>query len=131
MKLNDIEKRKLINEAFLLLNKIESLLSSVDAKLARKERKYADNMALCRTGDTGNYEPNNVRWDTRGNNQVEAKALHYRLVRNGEFVEVYNLNEFVKGTDLSASELSAVLREYVTPKGHCKLSHKGYTKYKP
>ncbi len=41
MKLNDIEKMKLINEAFAHLNKMESLLSSVDAKLANKERKAA------------------------------------------------------------------------------------------
>lgn len=39
MKLNDIEKEKLIKEAFACLNEIETLLSSVDAKLARQQRQ--------------------------------------------------------------------------------------------
>tara|TARA_B110000211_G_scaffold222790_1_gene271861 strand:+ start:1205 stop:1330 length:126 start_codon:yes stop_codon:yes gene_type:complete len=41
MKLNEIEKKKLIKEAFECVNRIEFLLSSVDAKLAQKEKKAA------------------------------------------------------------------------------------------
>ena len=36
---------------------------------------YADDLVLCRNGDTGNYQPDNVRWDTRANNNREAIAL--------------------------------------------------------
>ncbi len=41
MKLNDLEMKKLLNEAFECANTIEKLLSSVDAKLAEKSNKAA------------------------------------------------------------------------------------------
>jgi len=41
MKLNDLEMKKLLNEAFECANTIEKLLSSVDAKLAAKSNKAA------------------------------------------------------------------------------------------
>ncbi|MGO3443275.1 MAG: hypothetical protein ACTINA_07160 [Pseudoalteromonas distincta] len=41
MKLNDLEMKKLLNEAFECVNTIEKLLSSVDAKLATKAIKAA------------------------------------------------------------------------------------------
>tara|TARA_Y100000588_G_scaffold53847_1_gene50923 strand:+ start:50771 stop:50908 length:138 start_codon:yes stop_codon:yes gene_type:complete len=41
MKLNDLEMKKLLKEAFECANTIEKLLSSVDAKLAAKSAKAA------------------------------------------------------------------------------------------
>jgi len=41
MKLNDIQKKKLIKEAYACLSKIEFLLSSVDEKLMAKQNKAA------------------------------------------------------------------------------------------
>ena len=38
---------------------------------------YKEGLTLCRTGDVGNYEPSNVRWDTQASNTIEAKAKHY------------------------------------------------------
>ena len=36
---------------------------------------YRDDLVLCRNGDKGDYEPNNVRWDSRRNNNLEAISL--------------------------------------------------------
>jgi hypothetical protein len=90
---------------------------------------YADNMALCRTGDAGNYEPNNVRWDTRGNNQVEDKALHYQFVHSGQLIEVYNLQDFCRKNKLSVGNMSRVHSQQPNNRGSIAKLHKGYTKY--
>ena len=35
---------------------------------------YRDDLVLCRNGDTGDYEPGNVRWDTQSNNKLESQG---------------------------------------------------------
>jgi hypothetical protein len=32
---------------------------------------YEETLVLCRNGDIGDYAPDNVRWDTKGNNTLE------------------------------------------------------------
>ena len=32
---------------------------------------YEETLVLCRNGDVGDYTPDNVRWDTKGNNTLE------------------------------------------------------------
>lgn len=83
---------------------------------------YSDDLVLCRTGDTGNYSPNNVRWDTKRNNHIEAKAKHYTFVLEGEKVEVYNLSAFCTAEGLCCGHMSSV-------HSGKRKQHKGYTKF--
>ncbi len=39
-----------------------------DSPFGEPRRSYDDEMQLCRTDDTGDYTPENTRWDTRANN---------------------------------------------------------------
>tara|TARA_R110000744_G_C19148973_1_gene539206 strand:+ start:291 stop:659 length:369 start_codon:yes stop_codon:yes gene_type:complete len=90
---------------------------------------YKDNLVICRNGDIGNYEPNNVRWDTQANNTEEALALHHKFLFKGEVVEIYNLAKYCRDNGLTQTHMSAVHNE--TPRqGYVVKSHKGYTKFK-
>ena len=70
---------------------------------------YADELLCCRSGDSGNYRPDNCRWDTRGNNSKEGLA-EYRIMTSpeGEQVVIYNMNEFCREHRLSQSAMAAV-----------------------
>lgn len=83
---------------------------------------YEENLVLCRTKDTGNYEPSNVRWDSISSNMKEANSKHYKLTLNGELVEVYNLESYCKENNLDASSLRKV-------HSGKRNKHKGYTKW--
>lgn len=83
---------------------------------------FKEGLTLCRNGDVGNYEPDNVRWDTQANNTIEAQARHYVFVHDGKEIEIYNLNQYCKDNNLNSSHMSKVW--------HGKLpAHKGYTRY--
>lgn len=71
---------------------------------------YADNLNICRNGDKGKYEPNNVRWDTQANNIEEAFAQHYQLCFKGKLVEVYNLRKFSLDNYLDPSCMAKVVK---------------------
>ena len=86
---------------------------------------YTDKLVLCRNGDTGNYEPNNVRWDTVANNIKEANSKHYIFEYEGKRVEVYNLAEFCRENNLAKTHMSSVHAE---KKSH--YQHKGWSKWK-
>ena len=82
---------------------------------------YQDTLVLCRNGDTGNYHPDNVRWDTVGNNTIEAHAEFFEFINPyGKLVKLYNLNDFCRDNNLSAGNMSEV------NKG-ARISHKGWT----
>lgn len=82
---------------------------------------FNQGLELCRNGDTGNYAPNNCRWDTPANNLEEAHARHYIVTHpDGKEEEVYNLNAFCKANKLNSSHMSKVVL------GKAK-AHKGYT----
>lgn len=67
---------------------------------------YVKGLHLCRNGDTGNYSPTNVRWDTPTANAVEARAHNYVLTNpNGMAIEVYNLLEFCRLNNLTDTNL--------------------------
>lgn len=83
---------------------------------------YSDNLVLCRNGDTGNYQPDNARWDTPANNKEEAQAKHYKFVLEGKLVEVYNLSKYSKENKLNVAHMCAVHNGK-------RKSHKGYTKW--
>lgn len=83
---------------------------------------WTEGCAVCRIGDTGNYEPSNVRFGTRGSNTVEAKALHYKFTNpEGKEVSLYNLRAFCRDNNL---DQAAMLR---VSKGKSN-SHKGWRK---
>lgn len=68
------------------------------------------------------YSPSTCLFVTLKENTIEASAKKHKLKNPlGEEVEIYNLNEFCKGTKLDASHLMAV------SKGTRK-SHQGWTK---
>lgn len=83
---------------------------------------YDDAKSLCRTGDTGNYQPDNVRWDTQKSNLQEAHAMHFKFTLKGELVEVYNLREFCRNNELHCGHMSDV-------HSGKRKSHKGYSKW--
>jgi hypothetical protein len=69
---------------------------------------YADGLVLCRTNDTGGYEPSNVRWDTPSNNVIEGNAKHYEFMYEGELIHIYNLNAYCKERGLNCGNLHNV-----------------------
>lgn len=59
---------------------------------------------ICRKGDTGNYEPDNIYFGTAKQNVEEAHALKVTLINpEGQEVEVYNLSEFCRTNNLGYS----------------------------
>lgn len=82
---------------------------------------YREGLDLCRNGDVGDYEPNNCRWDTRGNNSTECHAENWIVtLPDGSVEKVYNLSEFCKVHNLDLSNMVK------TSKGLQKKS-KGYS----
>lgn len=66
-------------------------------------------LCVCRNGDTGNYEPGNIRIDTKASNTEEALAKYYTLIDpEGLSVPVYNLRKFCRENNLSRSTLYQV-----------------------
>ncbi len=95
----------------------ESYLEFVEWSLANG---FRDGLTLCRNGDTGNYEPNNCRWDTQANNTIEAQARQYNIARpDGQIIQVYNMNQFCKDNNLNSSHMSKVIKGELA-------QHKGY-----
>lgn len=65
---------------------------------------WSEGLHFCRNGDTGNYEPNNVRWDTAFNNHQEANALHWEVVSPDRIkMRIFNLRKFCRDNGLSPS----------------------------
>lgn len=62
-------------------------------------------------GDTGNYEPNNLRIDTPQSNTEEALSMYWK-VRNpqGETFEVFNLTKFCRENSLDLANMHRVMR---------------------
>ena len=82
---------------------------------------YNDSLHLCRNGDKGDYEPNNVRWATHAENVEEANARYWEVVDpQGNTIPVYNLNKFCKKMGLHSGAMCWVSQ------GKQK-THKGYT----
>lgn len=85
-----------------------------------EEKGYNDDLVLCRNGDKGDYEPDNCRWDTKGNNVKEALCSSWELrCPEGTIYFVKDLSEFCKMHGLVRSCLSR------TASGLQK-SHKGW-----
>ncbi len=83
------------------------------------DNKWKKGYNICRTGDTGNYEPNNCRIDTLANNLKEA-AKNYTLINpQGEVVHIHNMKEYCKDKDLVSNCMTDLA------KGKRK-SHKGW-----
>lgn len=81
---------------------------------------YKEDLVLCRNLDTGNYEPDNVRWDTPTNNAIELGSKHWRVLSpDGEIFNVYNMSEFCRQNGLDTGGMTRV------SKGQQK-SHKGW-----
>lgn len=81
---------------------------------------YSETLQLCRNGDKGDYEPDNVRWDTLENNVIEAKAKSYTFkTPEGEKVEILNLSKFCRDKGLTVSGFHRVMKG--------QKSYKGYT----
>lgn len=84
---------------------------------------YNDDLVLCRTGDKGDYEPSNVRWDTQASNAVENLSKTYKFLFDGKIVTFHNLNKFCRENNLSPQNMGKVnLGKQKT----CQ----GYTRYK-
>ena len=67
---------------------------------------YAQDKVLCREGDTGDYTPENSRWDSKANNTIEAKGFYWKITfSTGENLEVYNLRQYCKDNGYSYSDL--------------------------
>lgn len=82
---------------------------------------YKENLVLCRNGDKGNYEPGNVRWDTVGNNTIEALAKDWIVINpDGTSERVYNLAKFCRDSGLCVSEMHKTADGRVS-------SHKGFS----
>lgn len=74
------------------------------------ENGYQDHLILCRNNDSGNYEPNNVRFGTRQENSEEAFAKKWlvKKVIDTKWNQVYNLSVFCKSKNLSQSAMCRV-----------------------
>ena len=83
---------------------------------------YSDNLLLCRNGDKGNYCPENSRWDTRANNNIESESYHWEITcPNRVSTIIYNLKAYCREhPDLTAEGLYDVAKGKVS-------HHKGYT----
>lgn len=63
------------------------------------------------SGDEGDYEPSNCRWDTKKNNSIESNAKTFRLINpEGKCIEIFNLNQFCKDNDLDRSRLYKLMK---------------------
>jgi len=82
---------------------------------------YKEGLTLCRTGDIGNYEPSNVRWDTQASNTIEAQSKTYKFMLGDIEIKICNLAKYCKSHGLNASHMSRVHSGKLT-------QHKGYTK---
>lgn len=70
---------------------------------------YTDELILCRNGDSGDYKPSNVRWDTPKSNLIESFAKFWIItLPSGEEVQVYNLNQFCKDNNLDSGHMCRV-----------------------
>lgn len=80
---------------------------------------YNDKLQLCRNNDSGDYTPENARWDTLENNVKESKAKLYKF-RNPEglIVEIYNLSEFCRDNKLSVTGFHRLLNGQKSYKGY-------------
>ncbi len=74
------------------------------------ENGYKSSLVLCRNGDKGNYEPNNCRWDTRGNNVKEALSKNF-LVKDtdGVYSLIKNMREYCRDSGKSRECIVRVL----------------------
>ena len=70
---------------------------------------YEEHLVLCRNGDVGDYTPSNTRWDTKGNNTIEALARCYEVsYPDGRTEVIRNLSEFCRNHDLRQPEACKV-----------------------
>lgn len=82
---------------------------------------YKDNLCICRFRDIGNYEPNNVRWDTHGNNMKESHSRFWEITDpEGVSFCIINMKDFCKGNGLSSKRMSDVNYGLLS-------NHQGYT----
>lgn len=83
---------------------------------------YTDKLILCRVGDSGDYEPGNVRWDTYQSNIQEAFAITWRITFPDKSVKVIkNLKGFCAEQHLNYSTMLNVSNV----DGKCK-QHRGF-----
>ena len=72
---------------------------------------WFDGCVVCRIGDVGHYEPNNIRFDTFQSNIEEAHAHHYKIISpKGVVTEVYNMAKFCRENKLNASAMGYMYR---------------------
>lgn len=69
---------------------------------------YSDELVLCRNGDIGDYSPDNVRWDTQGNNMKETRKNYEITTPNGEIHNIVGLELFCNEYGLKRNRLSEV-----------------------
>lgn len=63
---------------------------------------WKQGMELCRNKDTGDYSPENVRWDTKDSNRKEAHSKEWRVVNpEGVGYTFHSLNAFCKQHNLN------------------------------
>lgn len=85
------------------------------------ENGYKDDLVLCRNGDVGNYEPENVRWDTKSGNSREHTVCRWEVVTpEGITEEVEDMVKYCEDRGLCAWLMRGISR------GKTKR-HKGYT----
>lgn len=73
------------------------------------ENGYSGNLILCRIGDSGDYSPENVRWDTRQSNNEEANCLRWEAISpDGESFTFNNLSKFCKEQGLHSGCMGKV-----------------------
>lgn len=67
-------------------------------------------MFLCRSGDTGNYEPSNVRVDTPQSNVEEAIAMYWNVRKPcGQKLTIFNLAKFCRENNLDSANMHRVM----------------------
>lgn len=84
---------------------------------------YTDDLILCRSGDVGNYQPDNVRWDTKTSNILESNTKSWTfMLPNGSMGSTENMTKYCRDNGLNMSSMSSIASGI---KGY--KSHKGYT----
>ena len=80
-------------------------------KIWALDNGYTDKLCICRNGDTGNYEPDNIRFDTKANNTIEAHAKKHRITKPcGLIIDITNLAEYCRITKgITQSGMAKVL----------------------
>ena len=83
----------------------------------------SNRLYICRNGDTGDYNPDNARFDTQQSNSEEERSKYYIFINpQGEKTLIYNLEKFCRNNDVTKSAMRAVF-------AGTKTHHKGWTKF--